>query len=125
MSKESRLFLQELQDSTIEVLGYVQKLFSDNDFTSSDLLGGNINENDVNTLRTISLDEKQLRALGKLVIAISRISMIEVLSLIDGIVMDSRRELPDLSLISLETGKDIADECLLNEDFYNYFRDID
>jgi hypothetical protein len=118
MSSESKAFMKELHSLINSEIDVYMDVFFGTEYTPSNLLGGNLIEKDIATLRTIKISEDQKSALRKYIIAVSRSSALCVLSLIDGIVMTDEEDMPDLTLVDRKTGKDISDESFLNEEFY-------
>jgi len=96
MSKESKVFFKELHLLITDTVTSAEKLLSNQDISSSDLMGGDLTKEDIAILRSISLTSQQLRALNKLLISIARLSMAGVLSVIDGVIMSESVDLPDL-----------------------------
>ena len=124
MSSQSKIFLLALHRLINNDIDVVMHVFDGKDMSLTDLLGGNISQGDIDTLRMINFSDDQKVAIRKLVIAISRLSALNILSLIDGIVMNDMDDLPDLSLVERKTGRNISDEVFLNEEFYDLINHI-
>ena len=120
MSTESMILMKELHALINDSIGYVENVLYGTEISSNDYLGGNLSLDDISTLRTLSLSEKQKHSMNKLLLALGRLSVVGVLSVIDGIVVSDKLDLPDLSLVNRDSNKDIADVFPLNEEFYHY-----
>jgi len=120
MSKDSEIFLKEAHLLISDTVNFAEKMLASRKITNDDSMGGYLSENDIETLRSIHFTEEQRKALHILFLAIGRLSVCGVLGMIDGILMSDNYEIPDLSLINRNTGKDIVDTCLLNEEFDYY-----
>lgn len=118
MSIESKILMRELHTLISDTVRYTEKILFGSEITSNDYLGGNISKEDISTLRTIDLSEKQKKSIIRLLNATGRLSVAGTLSVIDGVILSDKFDLPDLSLVNRETKRDIADEFLLNEEFY-------
>lgn len=119
MSKESKVFLQMLHLLVKDTVKFADNMLSGHEISSSDYIGGELSDADIFTLRSILLSKEQRSSLLKLLTAVCNLSMTGALSVIDGVMMSDKLELPDLSLIDRNTGNDIIDEIMLNEEFEN------
>jgi len=117
MSEDSKIFLREAHLLINETVEHAMHVLRGSDFTDNDRLGGVLDEKDVGILRNIHFTSDQIETIKLLLKAVGQSSVTGVLGEIDGIIMSSSYELPNLSLINRATGTDIADESLLNEEF--------
>lgn len=120
MSTESMILVKEFHALISDTIVYAENVLYGTGISSNDYMGGNISEEDIFVLRTIHLSEKQKLSINKLLLAIGRLSVVGVLSVIDGVVISDKFDLPDLSLVKRDTKREIADEFFLNEEFYRY-----
>ncbi len=120
MSVESMVLMKELHALISDSIGYIENVLYGTGISSNDYLGGNLSVDDISTLRTLSLSERQKHSMNKLLLALGRLSVVGVLSVIDGVVVSDKLDLPDLSLVNRDSKKDIADDLPLNEEFYRY-----
>jgi hypothetical protein len=118
MSKESKVFLKETHLLIKDAVESAMHALQGSDFSIKDRLGSVLEEKDVKVLRNIHLSFEESEAIELLLKAVSELSLVGILSMIDGIMMSSEIDLPDLSLINRDTGLDITDEALLNEEFF-------
>lgn len=123
MSIESKLLMRELHVLISGSVNYAEEMLDRSEIIANDYLSGNISEDDIYTLRTIDLTVKQKNSLRKLLTAIGRLSVAGTLGVIDGVIISDKFDLPNLALINREAQQDIADEFLLNEEFYQYVDD--
>src|SRR5574340_170872 len=123
MSIESKILMRELHVLISGSVNYAEEMLDRSEIIANDYLGGNISEDDIYTLRTIDLTVKQKNSLRKLLTAIGRLSVAGTLGVIDGVIISDKFDLPNLALITREAQQDIADEFLLNEEFYQYVDD--
>lgn len=123
MSIESKILMRELHVLISGSVNYAEEMLDRSEIIANDYLGGNISEDDIYTLRTIDLTVKQKNSLRKLLTAIGRLSVAGTLGVIDGVIISEKFDLPNLALINREAQQDIADEFLLNEEFYQYVDD--
>jgi hypothetical protein len=123
MSKDSQIFLKVSHLLIADATNFAEKMLLGSAISNDDLLGGYLSENEIEILRSIPLTDEQRKAIHTLLIAVGRLSVCGVLGMIDGIVMSDKFETPNLSLINRDTGKDIVDTCLLNEEF-DYYNEL-
>lgn len=114
------ILMKELHAIISDSIGHAENVLYGTGISSNDYLGGNLSGDDISTLRTIHLSEKQKHSLHKLLLAMGRLSVVGVLGVIDGIVVSEKLDLPDLSLVNRDSQKDIAEDLPLNEEFYRY-----
>jgi len=112
--------MKELHTIISDSIGYAENVLYGTGTSSNDYLGGNLSVDDISILRTIFLSKKQKYAMRKLLLALGRLSVVGALSVIDGVVMSEKFDLPDLALVNRNSQKDIADDLPLNEAFYRY-----
>lgn len=117
MSEDSKIFLREAHLLINETVEYAMHVLRGSEFTDNDRLGGILDEKDIGILRNIRFTSEQIETIKLLLKAVGQMSVTGVLGEIDGIIMSSSYDLPNLSLINRATGADIADESLLNEEF--------
>lgn len=122
MSEESQIFLEEIQVLIFDAVTCAGNMLSGREKSANDYLGGNLNVDDITILKSIPFSDEQKKALMKLLLAVGRLSVTGVLSVIDGVIMSENHELPELSLINRNTGENITDD-FLNEEFYKYIPD--
>lgn len=123
MSIESKILMRELHVLISGSVNFAEEMLDRSEIIANDYLGGNISEDDIYTLRTIGLTVKQKNSFRKLLTAIGRLSVAGTLGVIDGVIISDKFDLPNLALINREAQQDIADEFLLNEEFYQYVDD--
>ena len=120
MSTGSMIFIKVLHVLISESVGFAENVLYGAEISSNDFFGGDLSAGDIYTLRTIHISKEQKLSIRKLLLALSRISVVGVLSVIDGMIVSEKLDLPDLSLVDRNSQKDIADDLPLNEAFYIY-----
>jgi hypothetical protein len=118
------MFLQVLHSIVNDSVSCAENMLLGTSINPSDYLGGELTDLDIITLRSISFSLNQKKAFVKVLKAVCNLSITGALSVIDGIVMSDKFELPDLTLIERTSGKDIVGTMLLNEEF-EFIREIE
>lgn len=117
MSVDSDIFLKEIHEQISETVHLAMHSLAGSDVLQSDLLGGGLEFQDVEMIRSMKLSQEQETAFKKLFTAIGRLTATGILSIIDGIAMSDNYDLPDLNLVNRNTGVNITDDMPLNEKF--------